>query len=166
MRYNFSSFGHRCILGELYGRQEVWMWWWKNKNKPYPLCRDMPPFIALSLFVPSSVGVYQKLPWVKNEEYWHNMTRDLFHFEHEYWFMYVSGPGSCHCQWPQDGWVWNMHWPIVGDSRSQELGGILQIQSLLDSIACLSEGTCWELGSSNSKFANVALLMLFNRQEC
>lgn len=71
-------------------------------------CLDMPPFIALSLFGPSSVCVYQKFPWVKNEEYWHNMTRDPFHIEHEYWFMYISGPGSCHCQCPQDCWVWNM----------------------------------------------------------
>lgn len=31
-------------------------------------CLDMAPFIALSLFVPSSAGVYQKFSGVKNEE--------------------------------------------------------------------------------------------------
>lgn len=61
-------------------------------KKTYPSSSKHASVIALSVFVPSSAGVYQKFPWVKNEKHRHTMREDLFHLEFRCWFMYISDP--------------------------------------------------------------------------
>lgn len=164
-RYSFSSLRHRCVLGELYNCQEVRMWLRKN-NKTNPSSSRHAsrccPFA--SLFLHLSVCIRNSLE-SKNEEYWRNMTRDLFYSVHEYWFVDDSGAGSCHCQCPQDCWVWNYEltrcwwWEkpraLLHTSRNTANPVTARLST------CLSEGTCWDPGYSSlgptklAKFASV-----------